>query len=101
MLQLAKSKQRPPQDKLNIDRLKELMLNDAGFAFDPQTGFTYNITQTGIDIIRWLKEGYRGDDVVERILRHYAVDVNVATRDYESLVGALRSHSLISDIEKE
>src|SRR5262249_31716423 len=49
------------------ERLKELMTNDSGFAFDPRTGYTYMISSTGLDMIRWLKEGLSFDAVLQRV----------------------------------
>ncbi len=70
----------------DISRLKKLMINDSGFAFDPQTGLTYSINQTGIDIIRWLNEGYGAQKVVVRLQDEYGIDEFTASQDYESFV---------------
>lgn len=74
---------------MNLDRLKELMLNDSGFAFDPRTGLTYNISVTGLDIIRWLKEDASEDEIVARIATEYEVDEHTASRDFEAFIKSL------------
>lgn len=101
MLQLAEPKLAPRFPKVYVSRLKELMINDSGFAFDPQTGFTYNISPTGLDIIRWLKDGYEGDEVLDLVLREYDVDEKSAARDFESFLATLRKHSLIKIQDEE
>ena len=37
------------------DKLRDLLLNDSGFAFDPSTGFTYHISSSGMEVLRWIK----------------------------------------------
>ena len=55
----------------DASRLKNLMLNDNGFGFDPSSGFTYNISLTGLEVIHWLKEGMSEPKIVERVAPAY------------------------------
>jgi hypothetical protein len=82
-------------DRLDVTRLQRLMINDSGFAFDPQTGQTYSINPTGVDVIRWLNEGYEPQRVVECLRKEYGVDEFTASQDYEAFVTSLRSNALI------
>ena len=80
----------------SVDRLKELMLNESGFAFDPRTGLTFNISPTGLDIVRWLLEGLSSAEIVEKVQDEYEIDEHTATRDYENFLDSLQKLSLIS-----
>ena len=76
------------------DKLRNLMLNDTGFAFDPATGFTYNISLTGLDVIRWLKDGLDRAAVLERMGAEYDVEPARAEHDLETFLGTLGQYGL-------
>jgi len=79
----------------NTDHLRDLMISDNGFVFDPQTGLTYVINPTGADIIRWINSGMTSDVVISRMEEEYDVDEHTAARDYEGFVSSLRRNKLI------
>ncbi len=79
----------------DLTRLQQLLINDNGFAFDPATGETYHISRSGLDVIRWLKEGKSGRDVLDRLVTRYEVDEPTAARDLEGFMATLRSYGLI------
>jgi hypothetical protein len=83
----------------DISRLKQLLVNDNGFAFDPVTGLTYNISLTGLDVIQWLKQGHGDEDVVGLIADQYEVDRETAERDYNGFLAALHSYGLLETEE--
>jgi PqqD family protein of HPr-rel-A system len=37
--------------------ISSLAVSDTGFIFDPRTGHTYSVNQTGLAVLRALKEG--------------------------------------------
>ena len=77
-------------------RLKDLMINGNGFAFDPRSGFTYNLSPTGVDVVSWLKDGIDVPEVVERIVNKFGIDHGTAREDLQSFLTALGNYSLIS-----
>lgn len=81
---------------VDISRLQQLLVNDNGFAFDPNTGLTYNISLTGLDVIDWLKQGHQDSEVVELITEQYEVDRETAERDYNGFLATLHSYGLFS-----
>ena len=81
---------------VDISRLQQLLVNDNGFAFDPNTGLTYNISLTGLDVIHWLKQGHQDSEVVELITEQYEVDREMAERDYNGFLATLHSYGLFS-----
>ena len=81
---------------MNDSRLKELMLNDDGFAFDPRTGLTFNISVTGLQIINLLKQGMSDEEIVRRIQDEYEVDQITAERDFTGFVNSLRRLSWVA-----
>jgi len=85
------------KDKIRPNRLKDLMINDNGFAFDPRSGSTYNLSPTGLDVVGWLKQGLDRDSIVERLTDKYEVAENSARDDLQSFLSALRKYALIDD----
>jgi len=85
---------------MSLERLKDLMLNDNGFAFDPRTGLTYTISVTGLTVIRGLKEELDEAQIVERIVADYEVDSRTAARDVRRFLESLRRLGLV-DSETE
>jgi len=75
--------------------LRELMVNDKGFAFDPRGGATFTISPTGLDIIDWLKQGYDDEGLVSLLTEHYEVSVAEATADLKAFLQALESQHLM------
>jgi len=53
---------------MNVDRLKELAVSDTGFVFDPYSGLTFSVNETGRFILQHLKQG-EGADAVAAALR--------------------------------
>lgn len=83
------------KEKLRPNRLKDLMINDNGFAFDPRTGNTYNLSSTGMDVVGWLKQGCDAAAIVERLAEKYDVAGQAAGSDVQSFLSALRKYGLI------
>jgi len=61
--------------------LSDLLLNDRGFAFDPVSGETFQLSTTGLRILRLLQQGCDEAAVLKRILEEFEVDENSARRD--------------------
>jgi hypothetical protein len=85
------------KEKIQPNRLKDLMINDNGFAFDPRSGITYNLSPTGLDVVGWLKQGLDRDAIVDRLTDKYEVAGNAARDDLQSFLSALRKYALIDD----
>ena len=79
----------------DVSRLKNLLLNDNGFGFDPASGFTYNLSLTGLQVVQWLKEGVGEPELVERLCADYTVERRQAERDVDAFLGALAKYGLI------
>ena len=66
--------------------LSDLLLNDRGFAFDPASGETYQLSATGLRIVRWLQQGVAEDGILSRLLEEFEVDEHTARRDLEGFL---------------
>jgi hypothetical protein len=80
---------------MNTERLKSLMINDDGFAFDPRTGNTYNINSVGLLVINAVKAGAGVEQVLDSLSERYDVDRQTADRDLEVFLNKLERNKLI------
>lgn len=78
------------------NRLRNLAISDTGFVFDPSTGNTFLLNETGIFILRKLVQGCERDAVVEALVEEYDVDVEQAGRDLADILIQMQEFGLAS-----
>ncbi len=61
--------------------LRNLAISDAGFVFDPATGNTYLLNDTGVLILNLMKKGSQKADIVRGILSEFETTESEAERD--------------------
>jgi len=71
-------------------RLADLMLNDRGFAFDPNTGESYHLSPTGLACLRGLQRGATIADLVTQITANWEVDAVAARYDIDTFLWDLK-----------
>ncbi|MFZ4765456.1 MAG: PqqD family protein [Roseimicrobium sp.] len=70
--------------------LADLMLNDRGFAFDPTSGETFQLSATGLRIVRLLQQGTEPETVLGHLLEEFEVDQNTAWRDVSDFMRSMQ-----------
>lgn len=76
------------------DKLRDLMLNESGFAFDPSTGFTYNISPTGVEVIRQLRGGAAPEAILRHLCEEFLVEPARAEHDLHTFLATLAQYGL-------
>ncbi|MDX2226566.1 MAG: PqqD family protein [Verrucomicrobiae bacterium] len=69
--------------------LKTLLLNEGGVAFDPARGETYQLSASGLTLVRMLIGGADQKSLLEFLLREYEVSESTARRDLQTFLGEL------------
>ena len=69
--------------------LSEIMLNDKGFAFDPATGESFQLSTTGLEIVRALRDAPDRDAVLAKLIAEFEVDENTARRDIDQFLSSI------------
>lgn len=77
-------------------RLLDLALSDTGFAFDPYSGSTFTVNQTGLCVLNALKEGLSIEAVALRVEERFDARGADLSRDVDDFVAALRQHGLVA-----
>ncbi len=52
----------------------DIAVSDTGFLFDPTTGDSYNLNQTGVEIIQMIKDGKSEKEIIKAFTEKYDVD---------------------------
>jgi hypothetical protein len=73
--------------------LADLMLNDRGFAFDPNTGESYQLSPTGLACLRGLQRGDSTEELVNQITERWDVDRSAARCDVDAFLWDLQQLS--------
>ncbi|MBX6423282.1 HPr-rel-A system PqqD family peptide chaperone [Thermosulfurimonas sp. F29] len=75
-------------------KLRRLAVSEEGFVFDPETGNSYTVNETGLRILRHLKEGLPPEKIVAELVKEYEVSPEEAERDLYEFVETLKGLGL-------
>jgi Coenzyme PQQ synthesis protein D (PqqD) len=64
-----------------MNKIKSLVINESGFTFDPFTGETFTMNETGAMIIRHLREDVPLDKISEELVKAFNVNAGDAYTD--------------------
>ena len=64
-----------------MNKIKSLVINESGFTFDPFTGETFTLNETGAMIIRHLREDVSLDKISEELTKTFKVNPTDAYTD--------------------
>jgi hypothetical protein len=78
------------------NHLQDLMLNDRGFAFDPTSGETFQLSTTGLRIVRLLQQGTGHEKILEHVIEEFEVEPNTASRDLADFLLSVKQVGWIS-----
>jgi PqqD family protein of HPr-rel-A system len=80
---------------LDLSRLHDLAVSDSGFVLDPRTGHTFTLNESGLLVLRSLKDGAPLYQIVDRLESEFDVDPNDnVRRDVDDFVSNLREMGL-------
>jgi len=78
-----------------MQKLSQLAINAEGFVFNPATGDSFQVSQTGLDILQGLRDGRTDEEIVRKLSDAYAVALEDARRDLADFRGSLKSLGLL------
>jgi len=71
-------------------KLKNLAVSESGFIFDPTTGHSFSVNETGLVILQLLQKDNNLKQIQTTLLNDYLVDKTKLERDLIEFVGVLR-----------
>jgi hypothetical protein len=78
---------------------KKLAISDSGFVFDPQTGESFSLNETGAEILNMMKEGKSDNDIRQHFLGIYDVDESAFDRAYLDFTSMLKFYQIYDENE--
>jgi len=79
-------------------KLRDLAISETGFLFDPHTGSTFSINETGLVVLEALRDGEDRQTIIARLRDGFEVPGLVdLDRDIDELVHLLRRNALLPD----
>ena len=80
-----------------MGKLQKLAISDESFIFDPETGSSFTVNQTGLFILKLLKEGKSQEEIVEALTEEFDVSREEASRDLIDFLEQLRINGLLRE----
>ena len=74
--------------------LERLAVSESGFVFDPVSGHSFTVNETGLVILRAIQKDRHLDALRENLLSEYEVDSPTLDRDLLEFLGSLRDQLL-------
>ncbi len=78
-----------------MSKLSSLALNDEGFAFDPSTGDSFVVNETGQFILKGLTAEVPAAEIINGLVETYDIGPEEAERDLGDFCERLRSYGVI------
>lgn len=81
---------------MDVNRLRELAVSDTGFVFDPYSGFTFSVNETGRFILQRLKAGEGVEAVAAALAGAFELSPrDDPSRDVHEFILMLREQQLL------
>ncbi len=79
---------------------KNIAVSESGFVFDPATGDSFSLNNTGKEIFELLKSNKSATEITKEITRGYNIDEPTFERYFYDFVEVLRFYHLLEDVEE-
>lgn len=77
------------------EKLSDLSVNNEGFAFDPSTGDSFVLNQTGLIVLQGLQDGIDEAKIARDLAGQFDVTEDAALRDIGDFVSRMRMLNLV------
>ena len=74
-----------------------LILNEKGFLFNPETGDSFSFNQSGLFIIGLLNAGKSYSEIKKAAAKNYEVDADSFEKDINDFMAQLRGFDLVNE----
>ena len=79
---------------------KNIAVSDTGFVFDPSTGESFTVNETGMKIIGYLKEDKSSEEITSLITQEYNIDPLSFEKYSQDFMDMLKQYDML-EYEKE
>ncbi len=76
--------------------IKEIKISDNGFVFNSNTGDSFSLNTTGLELIQLISQGKELEEIKEDFTGRFDVDELTFEKDFYEFCSLLKHHQLIS-----
>lgn len=74
---------------------KNIATSEAGFVFNPGTGDSFSVNQTGAEILSMIKQDLPQDEIIRTISAKFEADIYQIERDLDDFISQLHTYNLV------
>ena len=74
---------------------KNIAVSETGFLFDPNSGESFSLNETGKKILKFLEEEKTEDDISEWFINNYDVDETTFETNFNDFLTVLHNYRII------
>lgn len=78
-----------------MSKLKQLAINEEGFIFDPMSGESFTVNQTGLAVLKGLREDRSREEIASILVSSFDVTHDEAEADTADFIARLQSYKMI------
>ena len=75
-------------------RIKDLAISDSGFVFDPFSGGTFTLNETGRAVLQGLREGLSESEIVDRLRADFEAVTPKVEEDVRDFLRTMTEYGL-------
>ncbi|HHT23770.1 MAG TPA: PqqD family protein [Bacteroidales bacterium] len=76
---------------------KNIAISENGFIFNPMTGDSFSVNETGAFILQKLKDDESEETILQNLMDEYDLDTYTAERDLNDFLSMLKGHQLTTN----
>lgn len=74
---------------------KNIATSEAGFVFNPGTGDSFSVNQTGAEILTLIKQEVSPEEIIRILTEKFEVEADNAEKDLDDFISQLYTFNLI------
>jgi PqqD family protein of HPr-rel-A system len=76
---------------------KNIAISESGFVFDPGSGESYSLNQSGLEIISMIRQGKSMEEITGFFTSKYDVEASSFERYYYDFIATLKHNQLLEN----
>ncbi|HHU46339.1 MAG TPA: PqqD family protein [Bacteroidales bacterium] len=76
---------------------KNIAISENGFIFNPLTGDSFSVNETGVFILQKLKEEESEATILQNLMDEYELDAHTAEKDLNDFLSMLQNYQLTTN----
>ena len=74
--------------------INEVRISDNGFVFNSNTGDSFNVNTTGLELTKLIAQGFSFDEIKNIFLQKYELDDLTFEKDFYEFCALIKQHQL-------